>query len=163
MNNCPCGSDQSYSNCCEPAHLGSAPSKTAEALMRSRYCAYVKKQIAYLGESLHPDYREDWSEIDSKRWAENSEWLSLEIISTDGGKETDSVGSVEFVVIYKDKKITNKHHEISRFVKKDDRWYYVDGTTPKPVTVRNETPKVGRNEPCPCNSGKKYKKCCAAN
>ena len=30
----------------------------------------------------------------------------------------------------------------------------------KPVTVRRETPKVGRNDPCPCGSGKKYKNCC---
>jgi uncharacterized protein YecA (UPF0149 family) len=28
------------------------------------------------------------------------------------------------------------------------------------VTVRRETPKIGRNDPCPCGSGKKYKKCC---
>ena len=27
------------------------------------------------------------------------------------------------------------------------------------VTVRRETPKVGRNDPCPCGSGKKYKHC----
>jgi preprotein translocase subunit SecA len=27
------------------------------------------------------------------------------------------------------------------------------------VTVRRETPKVGRNDPCPCGSGKKYKNC----
>ena len=30
----------------------------------------------------------------------------------------------------------------------------------KPVV--NKTPKVGRNDPCPCGSGKKYKKCCGA-
>jgi preprotein translocase subunit SecA len=30
-------------------------------------------------------------------------------------------------------------------------------------TVRNEGPKVGRNDPCPCGSGKKYKNCCGRN
>ncbi len=29
--------------------------------------------------------------------------------------------------------------------------------------VRRDIPKVGRNDPCPCGSGKKYKKCCGAN
>ena len=31
------------------------------------------------------------------------------------------------------------------------------------TTVVNTQPKVGRNDPCPCGSGKKYKKCCGAN
>ncbi|MBQ5878422.1 MAG: SEC-C domain-containing protein, partial [Treponema sp.] len=31
------------------------------------------------------------------------------------------------------------------------------------VTVRRTTPKVGRNDPCPCGSGKKYKQCCGKN
>ncbi|MBN8742477.1 MAG: hypothetical protein BGP24_17775 [Lysobacterales bacterium 69-70] len=30
----------------------------------------------------------------------------------------------------------------------------------KPATVRREQPKVGRNDACPCGSGKKYKQCC---
>ncbi len=30
-------------------------------------------------------------------------------------------------------------------------------------TVRNEGPKIGRNDPCPCGSGKKYKNCCGKN
>ena len=34
------------------------------------------------------------------------------------------------------------------------------GEAAKPVTIRREQPKVGRNAPCPCGSGKKYKQCC---
>jgi preprotein translocase subunit SecA len=34
------------------------------------------------------------------------------------------------------------------------------GEESKPKTVRRQTDKVGRNAPCPCGSGKKYKKCC---
>ncbi|MFT5519591.1 MAG: SEC-C motif-containing protein [Enterobacterales bacterium] len=160
MSNCPCGSDQPYENCCEPAHTGTTPSKTAEALMRSRYCAYVKKCIPYLGESLHPDQREDWSEENTKRWADNSQWLSLEIISTEAGLENDDQGIVEFAATFKEDNQKNSHHEVSNFQKIDNRWYYVDGQTPKPETVRNESPKIGRNDPCPCGSGKKFKKCC---
>ena len=85
MTLCPCGSKETYENCCEPAHNGSIPAKTAEALMRSRYSAYVKKCIPYLGETLHPEHREDWSEKETKRWADSSEWLSLEILSTEAG------------------------------------------------------------------------------
>ena len=35
--------------------------------------------------------------------------------------------------------------------------------TGKQETVRRDTPKVGRNDPCPCGSGKKYKNCCGRN
>jgi len=161
MSNCPCGSEQPYSSCCEPAHNGSCPSKTAEALMRSRYSAYVKKCIPYLGESLHPDHRDDWSEEDTITWADNSEWLSLEILATEKGLENDTEGMVEFVATYMEGKQKTRHHELSRFMKVNDKWCYVDGATPKPETIRNTTPKIGRNEPCPCGSGKKYKKCCA--
>ena len=163
MSHCPCGSKQTYAECCEPAHNGSAPSKTAEGLMRSRYSAYVKKQISYLGESLHPEHREDWSEEETKRWADNSEWLSLDIIATEKGSEKDDYGVVEFAASYKEKDKTSRHHEVSQFQKIDGRWYYVDGMTPKPETVRNAAPKVGRNSPCICGSGKKYKKCCGKN
>ncbi|WP_411751462.1 SEC-C metal-binding domain-containing protein, partial [Serratia sp. (in: enterobacteria)] len=41
-------------------------------------------------------------------------------------------------------------HERSRFLRLEQRWYYIDGTKPQP----------GRNAICPCGSGKKYKKCC---
>jgi len=160
MPNCPCGSNISYSDCCEPAHTGKTPSKTAEALMRSRYSAYVKNCIPYLGDSLHPDQQKDWSEADTKRWAEQSEWLSLEIVSTDAGKQSDEFGTVEFIAAYKEKDQIKRHHEISQFQKIDEHWYYVDGAAPKIETVVNSSPKVGRNDPCPCGSGKKYKKCC---
>jgi hypothetical protein len=39
-----------------------------------------------------------------------------------------------------------------------------DGEQAAPVkTIVREEPKVGRNDPCPCGSGKKYKKCHGAN
>ncbi len=34
------------------------------------------------------------------------------------------------------------------------------GAPPASTPLRSNTPKVGRNDPCPCGSGKKYKKCC---
>ena len=160
MSNCPCGSGKSYSLCCEPAHTGSIPADTAEALMRSRYSAFVKKCISYLGESLHPDHRKDWNEKDTKRWADNSDWLSLEILATEKGQSNDKEGVVEFAATYMEGGKKQRHHEISQFEKIGNNWYYVDGMTPKVATVRNDSPKIGRNSPCPCGSGKKYKRCC---
>ena len=45
----------------------------------------------------------------------------------------------------------------------DGRWVYTGQVNESGKTVRREAPKVGRNDPCPCGSGKKYKKCCGAN
>lgn len=38
-----------------------------------------------------------------------------------------------------------------------------DGTVKKKPIVKKASEKIGRNDPCPCGSGKKYKKCCGAN
>ena len=39
----------------------------------------------------------------------------------------------------------------------------LDNDTVRHDTVKNDGPKVGRNDPCPCGSGKKYKNCCGKN
>nr|MDJ0811505.1 SEC-C metal-binding domain-containing protein [Desulfobacterales bacterium] len=63
---------------------------------------------------------------------------------------------------YIEKGQTHNHHEIAQFRREDGDWCFYDGEAPKPQTVKRETPKVGRNAPCPCGSGRKYKKCCSA-
>ena len=162
MSHCYCGSDQPFEACCQPVLLGDRAAPTAEALMRARYSAYQTNNIGFLGDSLHPDHRHDWDEPATRRWAENAHWLGLEILATEGGGESDELGTVEFIASYKEKGVLKRHHEISRFRKERGRWYYVDGRLPKPETVKRTQPKVGRNDPCPCGSGKKYKKCCGA-
>ncbi len=157
---CPCGSEKTYADCCEPAIQGTQPAKTAEALMRSRYTAYVKNEIEYLGESLHPEHRSDWDLAATKKWAQNSQWISLKIIDKGSQDETAEQDFVEFVTSYKEEGAKKMHHEISQFRKQEGRWYYVDGQMPKPETYQRAGKKIGRNEPCPCGSGKKYKKCC---
>jgi SEC-C motif-containing protein len=133
---------------------------SAEALMRSRYSAYVERAIDYLGETLHPAHRGDWDREATRRWAENAEWISLEIVDTGAGRDNDIEGWVEFVATFSEGGRVQHHRERSRFAREDGRWYYVDGEMPKPKTERLETPRVGRNEPCPCGSGRKFKKCC---
>jgi SEC-C motif-containing protein len=161
MSLCPCGSGQQYADCCEPYIKGDRLPETAEQLMRSRYSAYATASIDYLHTTLHPEHQADHDVNAARKWAAESDWLGLEIISTTDGGNDDETGIVEFKAFYRDKGRNRQLHEISRFEKVDGSWRYVEGEMPKPETVRN-TAKVGRNDPCPCGSGKKYKKCCGA-
>ena len=128
--------------------------------MRSRFSAYVKRQYNYLGESLHPDHRHDYDPIATQRWADESDWLSLQVVNVANGGEEDDEGQVEFIATYREKGVIQPHHEQGTFQRHKGDWYYVDGKLVPQATQRLETPKVGRNAPCPCGSGKKYKKCC---
>ena len=160
MAQCYCGSEQDFSNCCEPILEGSRPAETAVELMRARYSAFVTRQAEFLHESLHPDHRHDHDVAATKRWAEKSQWLGLEILHVNGGEQYDEDGEVEFIATYKANDLVRPHHEISTFSKVDGVWYFVDGQLVLPKTETRDQPKVGRNDPCPCGSGKKYKKCC---
>jgi SEC-C motif-containing protein len=157
---CHCGSGKSFEDCCSPLISGDSAASSAEALMRSRYSAYVVRAIDYLGDTLHPAHRGDWDRDATRRWAETADWISLEIVDTEAGRGGDEEGWVEFVATFSENGRVQRHHERSRFLRAQGRWYYVDGETPKPKTQRLDTPRVGRNDPCPCGSGKKFKKCC---
>lgn len=132
--------------------------KTAEELMRARYHAYETCDMEFIKESHDPDNTEgiDWAECE--KWARESQWLGLEIISTIKGGEDDKDGIVEFKATYIENGKTIVHHERSYFVKKNGVWFY-QKWLPITSTRINEN-KIGRNDPCPCGSGKKYKKCC---
>lgn len=165
---CACGSQKEYAKCCEPYIEGKEPAPSPEALMRSRYTAYVKVATKYLRDTLAPESRGDYSEADVLEWAKQSEWLGLEILKAEGNK-------VEFIAKYKAHNKVLEHHEVSTFRKEGNHWYFVDGEShvheegkghehhaePQKPVVR-ESPKVGRNDPCSCGSGKKFKKCCGA-
>lgn len=160
MIQCPCTSGKDYQACCGPVISGHQAASTAEDLMRSRYTAFARGETDYLEQSLHPDYRADHDPKATKQWANSSEWINLEIVSTQQGEQNDDEGIVEFIATFRQKGITSKHHEVGRFSRKNGTWYYTEGKMVTPGTLRNETPKIGRNDPCPCGSGKKYKKCC---
>ena len=161
MSDCPCGSGCSFETCCEPI-INGAPAATAEALMRSRYTAYAKQAIDHLGRSLSADQRKDYVPEEAKRWAEKSEWLGLKILRTEKGAPTDSEGLVEFSARYRTDGTEQEHVETALFIREAGQWVYAGHEAPVGQTVRRETPKIGRNDPCPCGSGKKYKKCCGA-
>lgn len=173
---CPCGSTQSLKECCEPFIQGAKLPATAEELMRSRYTAYTLVEIGYIKKTLAPESRKDFDEGETKRWAKEAKWKGLKILSTKKGQETDTKGVVEFSVAYELEDQDLQLHETSDFRKDPDGvWYFVDGdshvhpageeiehshASQAPV-IRTET-KIGRNDPCPCGSGMKFKKCCEA-
>jgi SEC-C motif-containing protein len=123
--------------------------------MRSRYTAYVIHAIDYIIDTcLDGQQRiERKSVVD---WSEKSKWLGLHIISVSGGGDD---GTVIFEATYEQKGLMYVHHETAYFTKNDGCWFYKDGKIEQQTIIRNG-PKVGRNDPCPCGSGKKYKRCC---
>lgn len=154
---CPCGSGAAPEACCVRYHRGEA-APTAEALMRARYSAYVLGEVDYVLGTHAPDSREGVDRAATEQWSKQAEWRGLEIVATEKGGAADDTGVVEFIARYQVKGQDLSHHERSRFVKVDGRWYYGDGDMVKARPVRAEA-KVGRNEPCPCGSGRKFKKC----
>jgi SEC-C motif-containing protein len=158
MNSCPCGSGSTYENCCEPLIKGDIQAETAEQLMRSRYSAYAKVAVDYIFETTHPEHRQNFDQKGTKQWAEESVWEGLEIVATEKGGANDREGTVEFIARYREKGLRKAHHELGVFKKDGGRWFFTDGSAvaAKPI-ISN---KIGRNDPCPCNSGQKYKKCC---
>ena len=160
MTNCPCGLEAKYEECCEPVIKGTQKAETAVQLMRARYSAYAKVEADFLYESLHPDKKSSHDAEQTMDWAEKSQWNKLEILRTEQGEATDEKGYVEFVAHYTVKGERARHHELATFVKSDGDWFFDDGVGVTPQQVIRTSPKVGRNEPCPCGSGKKYKKCC---
>jgi len=117
--------------------------------MRSRYTAYAMQNVSWLIDSWHPSQRiPDMAQRLSESFA-STEWLSLNVTCCNHGSH-DNEAFVTFFARYRENLQINAIHERSRFLREDQRWYYVDGTAPQ----------VGRNDRCPCGSDKKYKKCC---
>ena len=162
---CPCHKTAetplAYAACCQPYVEGKAQAPTAEALMRSRYSAFAVGNIDYLVETVAPEQRHDIDRGSLLAWSKESTWDGLDIVDTVDGKAGDSTGIVEFIAHFTRARMHEAHHERSTFRKENGRWYFVEGAKPKGKPVVKEQ-NIGRNDPCPCGSGKKYKKCCGA-
>ena len=156
---CFCGSGKPLASCCEPIIQGTALARTPEELMRARFTAHCQRNFTFLVDSTHPDHREGVTEQEISQWASHVEWTALEVHSATPGA-TDDEGNVAFTAHYTIKDMEQSLREDSTFAKIDGKWLYVDGHVHGEEPYRRETPRVGRNEPCPCGSGKKHKKCC---
>lgn len=158
---CPCGSEVEYDKCCGMYITAGIPVPTAEKLMRARYTAYALNEIDFIMDThVVEEGEEEASRQATAEWASESEWQGLEILKCTKGKESDLKGTVEFKAHYMVERARYTHHEISKFEKREGKWIFTEGTQVSKPIVNTEA-KVGRNDPCPCGSGKKYKKCCA--
>ena len=121
MSPCPCGSGGAYEACCGPWH-GGEPAPTAEALMRSRFSAFARKNAAYLLRTLHPLERSKPRAGDF-RAAFALTWTHLEVLATRDGGPDDTTGMVHFRAHYQGGVL----EERSRFFKVGGEWLYRDG------------------------------------
>lgn len=142
---CHCGSGLAYSECCGPLHQGT-PAAHPEALMRSRYSAFVLGLGDYLLQTWHPSTRPTELKLEG-----SPQWSSLQVLSA--GTRGDA-GQVHFRATYRSGKGWGYLEEVSDFSKEAGRWYYRAGNP------REGELKPGRNDRCPCGSGRKYKACC---
>lgn len=119
---CPCCSGKSYEECCKPYHLEEKFAPTAEALMRSRFCAFAIPDGEYLMDTTLPEKRKYHNKEDLQEWGESNEWIKLEIL------EKPSMNKVEFKAYFIDEEGNEQiHHELSTFKMIQNRWYYVSG------------------------------------
>ncbi|KNC18187.1 hypothetical protein AC792_13010 [Arthrobacter sp. RIT-PI-e] len=118
---CPCGSQLTYQECCEPLHRG-AGAPTALALMRSRFSAFALGLEGYLLDSWDPSTRPDTVDLDG-----DVEWRRLQIVDTALGGASDDTGVVEYRASFRRAGRPGLLQERSRFVRVRGRWRYVDG------------------------------------
>lgn len=145
---CPCGSSIALDDCCGKWHQGQ-PAPSAERLMRSRYSAYTLGLIDYLVATTLPAQQSALDRANMRAWSLGSTWLGLEV---EDSELIDTHAFVTFTARWHDGDGEHSHRERSAFVQQAGRWYFIDPTVPL---------KAGRNDPCPCGSGQKFKKCCA--
>ena len=120
---CPCDSGQKYISCCGEFLLGK-PADTAEQLMRSRYTAYVLNDESYLLETWHKKTRPQTLNLSQQ---EPLKWIGLKVLSHTVDIDNPHAASVEFVARYRVNGKAEKIRELSRFLKEDGHWFYIDG------------------------------------
>ena len=168
MEDCPCGTGFPYTDCCGPLIRGASPADTAEDLMRSRFTAFAKGLWDYLEQTKYPDGQELSAWHKTKFMHDDISWTKLDIIDVKKGGVSDEDGEVSFVAHYVENGEKKTLQEVSRFIKEEGKWFYSEheskiiSSAPSSVakSIVRDQPKVGRNDPCPCGSNKKYKKCC---
>lgn len=148
---CPCASGQPLDQCCGRYHAGVA-APNAETLMRSRYSAYALGLIDYLLTTTLPAQQAALDRQAISAWSLGSTWLGLTVESAQSIPGEPEHAYITFIARWRDADGEHSHRERSAFVTNAGRWYFIDPTVEL---------KSGRNDPCPCASGLKFKKCCA--
>ena len=166
---CYCRRPEEYQQCCGPLHQGMQKATTPEQLMRSRFSAYFLKLVPYIANTYHHSQQSDLATLEISAFAETARFLSLQVVATAGpegfnGVPTKQVfsadsanlatGYVHFIARFLIKDQLHQLEEQSRFVQEQQVWSYLDG-----VLLPHAVVKIGRNDSCPCGSGKKFKAC----
>jgi SEC-C motif-containing protein len=156
---CPCGSGQLFDTCCGPGLAGTRALATAEALMRSRFTAHVADDWRYLhltyGPTTNSPFHAEADDVAAPGWSR----ISIHAHETTADPDH---AFVEFTAFFADQNGEHPMQEKSEFRRADGKWLFTRTIRQDPAPVKSNAPKVGRNDPCPCGSGKKYKHCCLA-
>lgn len=155
---CYCCSNQPFESCCEPYLTGKEKPKTPEALMRSRYSAFVLKDIPYIDATMKGKAKQKADLDQTALWLENVAWLNLSVKQSK--TPTPTTGTVHFVARFQENGEEQQIEEVSQFKKIAGSWYYIQGKQANLTSKQGSAEKIGRNEPCSCGSGKKFKHCC---
>ena len=121
---CPCDTGRPYADCCGRWHHGPLALQAPDpvSLMRSRYSAFVLDERDYLRQTWHTSTRP----VALAAPEPGLRWLGLTLRRQEVQGDT---AVVEFVARSKLAGRASRLHEISRFVREEGRWYYVDGDT----------------------------------
>ena len=161
-NLCACGSGISIENCCLPLIQGSVAAQTAEQLLRARYTAFTRGDVDFILSTHHSRTLKDIHRDEIEEWSKTSKWEGLKIFQAEAGQKDDQQGTLIFGAYYTQNGKKEEHLEKSFFGKENGQWKFLDAQGVQTGTYRRPDPKIGRNDPCPCGSGKKHKKCCGA-
>ena len=126
--------------------------ENAQLLMRSRYSAYSLLDSDYLMETWHSDYGPQNLILE-----DDIRWIGLQVMDF---QDNNDHATVEFEARFLIKGQVDAVHEDSCFVNQQGRWLYTRGDQLSPSF---QPWKPGRNEDCPCGSGKKFKCCCMSS
>lgn len=149
---CHCGLPQPFADCCGRFVSRAIDAPDAQSLMRSRYSAFCEQAIDYLcftcsDKALEQNPREEVAEF-----AQAAHFVRLHIMDYEPG---DALAYVEFKAFYIIADTLHCIHERSQFIQQHHQWKYDSGQLFEAADV-----KLKRNDPCPCLSGNKFKKCC---
>ena len=154
---CPCGSGLTFDSCCQPILLRAKVAATAEQLMRSRFTAHALHDFEHLHRTYLPTAHQPY--VAEPEEAPRMNWTRLVIHAHEPGAKPDTA-FVDFTAYHRDEAGEHAHHEKSEFLRVGGEWYFARPVREGPAPLKSAHPKVGRNDPCLCGSGKKFKHCC---
>ena len=158
---CYCGLSENFELCCARFHKSTAFASTPEQLMRARYSAYATKDAAYLFHTTAKSKQTENSLNDIAQWANQTLWLKLTITDANhcniNNFDEFNPPAVQFAALYQHENKFYQMTERSIFIVENGQWKYHSGD----ILVDEELAAPKRNDLCLCQSGKKFKRCCA--